>query len=108
LLFERQLNAVDSLWQANIALSSARSVSTMVSTFKIGDVSKTIEYDTKLQYFFKMMGQNLALEKLGSVQPSNLKPFVSESIWAYFFACQSIVFHYVALAKMFEIGLGEK
>ena len=108
LLFERQLNAVDSLWQANIALSSAKMVSTMMSRMKIGEVSKTIEYDTKLQDFFKMIGQNVDLEKLGSVQSSNLRPFVSEPIWAYFSACQSIVLHYVVLAKMFELGLGEK
>ena len=49
---------------SNIALSSAKMVSTMMSRMKIGEVSKTIEYDTKLQDFFKMFGQNVDLENL--------------------------------------------
>jgi hypothetical protein len=108
LLFERQLNAVDSLWQANTALSPAKAVSSMMSVFKIEEVSKTIEYDAELQNFFKTLAQNVDFKKLEIEPSSNLRPFVSKPIWAYFFACQSIVFHYVALAKIFELGLGTK
>jgi hypothetical protein len=108
ILFERQLNAVDELWKANNALSSAKSVSAIMSVFEIGKVSKRIEYDTKLQNFFKALAQNVDFKKLEIEPPSNLRPFVSEPIWAYFSACQSIVFHYVALAKIFELGFDEK
>ncbi|MCG9663450.1 hypothetical protein L1D26_10280 [Vibrio mediterranei] len=108
LLFERQLNAVDDLWQAYISLSPAKVVATMMSRVKIDEVSKTIEHDSKLQHFFEMIGKNVDMDKLGAVQPASLRPFVSEPIWAYFSAYQSIVLHYVVLAKMFELGLSEK
>uniref|UniRef100_UPI00188A176A hypothetical protein n=2 Tax=Vibrio anguillarum TaxID=55601 RepID=UPI00188A176A len=108
LLFERQLQAVDNLWQAYIALSPAKVVAIMMSRVKIDEVSKTIGHDSKLQDFFQMIGKNVDMEKLGAVQPASLRPFVSEPIWAYFSAYQSIVLHYVVLAKMFELGLGEK
>ncbi|XDF80118.1 hypothetical protein AAFX60_017215 [Aliivibrio fischeri] len=108
LLFERQLEAVDQLWQSYVALSPAKVVSTMMSRVKIGEVSKTIKSDLNMQSFFKLIGQNVDMEKLGASQSANLRPFISETIWAYFSAYQSIVLHYVVLAKIFELGLEEK
>ncbi|TOE34300.1 hypothetical protein [Vibrio parahaemolyticus] len=108
LLFEKQLDAVDNLWKSFVALSPAKVVSTMMSRINIDEVSKTIARDTNLQEFFKMIGQNVDLETLGGVNSTSLRPFVSEPIWAYFSAYQSIVLHYVVLAKMFELGLDKK
>lgn len=108
LLFEKQLDAVDNLWKSFVALSPAKVVSTMMSRINIDEVSKTIARDTNLQEFFKMIGQNVDLQTLGGVNSTSLRPFVSEPIWAYFSAYQSIVLHYVVLAKMFELGLDKK
>lgn len=108
LLFERQLKAVDDLWQAYITLSPAKIVSAMMSRVDIQMVSKNIANDSNMQQLFQMIGQNVDMVKLGTIQSEKLRPFVSEPIWAYFSTYQSIVLHYVMLAKIFEFGLEEK
>lgn len=107
LLFERQLSAVEELWRSYTTLSQARFVSTMMSRVNLQEVSKTIAHDSSMQQFFQMIGKNVDMNKLSETQPANLRPFVSQTIWAYFSAYQSIVLHYVVLAKVFELGLGD-
>ncbi|EPO0014299.1 hypothetical protein ACT5DP_004690 [Vibrio alginolyticus] len=108
LICERQLKAIDEIWCSYLNLSSARFVSNMMSRVKVDEVSKEIRLNTNLQEFFRFIAQNLDSEKISEVNAYKHRPFVSEGVWAYYSSYQSIVMHFVALAKAFENGLDDK
>lgn len=107
LLFERQLGAIELLWSSTCKLSHGIAVSKMMLRVKTDEVSKSIEQDQKLQEFFKMIAMHVNMDKLGEINPTPARPFVSKLAWAYYSAYSSIIYHYVLQAKLFENGIGQ-
>lgn len=106
LLFERQLSAIELLWNSTCKLNIGRSLSEMMLRVNADAVSESIGHDKKLQDFFKIISTHCDTEKMASVDPAPARPFVSKLAWAYYSAYSAIIWHYVLQAKLFEHGLG--
>lgn len=106
LLFEKQLSAVELLWDSTCQLGIGLSVSKMMLNVDTESVHEAIEHDQKLQHFFSIVSTTCDIEKLSRINPNPSRPFVSKLAWAYYSAYSSIIWHYVIQAKLFENGLG--
>jgi hypothetical protein len=85
LLYEKQLKAVDSIWEKTCKLSQGEMlcelVSGMVSKY---DISKTIESNLMLQESFKIFSQTVNLKEMFSVKTPTLQPYLPELLYSYY------------------------
>ncbi|MGM0582891.1 MAG: hypothetical protein ACQETL_19600 [Bacteroidota bacterium] len=106
-LFNKQVEAVELLWAATCKLYLGKPLSEMMLRVKTEEVSKTIGQDANLQQFFKSISMHTDMEKMTVVNPQPARPFISKLAWAYYSAYNSIIWHYVLQAKLFEKGLSD-
>ncbi|WP_157443071.1 hypothetical protein [Colwellia piezophila] len=107
-MFEKRIIASEMLWKATILVSGGRRVSEMMFRVKAEIVDKNVDKDEKLQLFFKFIAGQADTEKMSEVNAELIRPFVTKSAWSYYEAYQTIIWHFIAQATLYEKGLGNK
>ncbi|MBW2108980.1 MAG: hypothetical protein JRI36_09990 [Deltaproteobacteria bacterium] len=107
-IYEKRVEAAQTLWDATIQISGGKPVSEIMCSVKTDVVSEQIGENTELQEFFKIIANLVDIEKMSKVDADSIRPFVSESAWSYFEAYRSIIWHSITQAKLFEKGIGNK
>jgi hypothetical protein len=104
-LYERQIVAVEQLWNAIIELAPAKAVSTMMASIKFEVAAKSAAEDHKTRDFFNLVGGNFDLKNFKTPDASKTRPFVSVLAWAYYSAYEAIVMHAAIKLHMLKSGI---
>lgn len=104
-LYERQIAAVEQLWNAIIELAPAKAVSTMMVSIKFEAAAKSAAKDHKTREFFNLIGGNFDLKNFKTPNASKTRPFVSALAWAYYSAYEAIVMHAAVKLHMLKSGI---
>ncbi len=104
LVFERQLKAIEELWDAVIQYGPAKAVSTQMASINFEYAAKRAPKDAKIREFFKAI-DICDVSKLPANQALKTRPFVSPLAWAYFAAYQAIMMHAIIKINMLKIGV---
>ncbi len=105
LIFDKQLQAIDSLWGAVISMAKAKGVATMLATFKFENAAQEAARNPEFRKMFEMMGQGLEISSFKTDDAQKARPYISLLAWAYYSAYQAIVFHALAKLQMLKSGL---
>ena len=108
LLYQRQIDAAEKLWDSVISLYSAKHISSLIGHLNLDVVVERAKQDENLQELFKDMEQGLDIGDFRSKKPSALRPFVSHMAWAYYTAYESIILYSVAMLKVLKRGLDKE
>lgn len=108
IIFETRIKASETLWKATVLVSGGRHVSEMMYRIKTDVIDKKLKGDEKLPLLFKFIAEQANTDKMSEVNAEYIRPFVSKSAWSYFEAYQSIIWHFIAQATLYEKGLGSE
>jgi hypothetical protein len=103
-IFQRQLVAIEQLWNAVISLSPAKSISALMAVIKFETAAKEAANNPRLREMFAMM-DNLDMNIFSNNHAWKARPFVSQLAWAYYSAYQAILSHAVLRLQMLKNGL---
>lgn len=104
LIFERQLRAIETLWDSVISLGPAKAVSALMAVIKFESAAKAAAKNPRAREMFSMLG-NVDLNNLQTNQAEKTRPFISPVAWAYYSAYQAIVLHAVMRLQMLKNGI---
>jgi len=103
-IFERQLAAIEQLWDSVMSLGPAKYVSSMMAVIKFEAAAKEAAKNPRVKEMFSVIG-NVDLNKLDTNKALKARPFISPLAWAYYSAYQAIVMHAVLRLQMLKNGL---
>lgn len=104
LIFERQLTAVEQLWDAVVSLGPAKAVSAWMAVVKFEAAAKEAAKNPRFREIFSVVG-NVDLNDLQTNLALKARPFVSPLVWAYYAAYQAIVVHASIRLHMLKNGI---
>lgn len=103
-IFNRQLIAIEELWELVISLAPAKTASFYISTFRVENLTKeVINKNPKLKSFIAVAG-NIDLEQFTATQFLKSRPFISPVTWAYYSAYRSILVHAAIRLQLLSKG----
>jgi hypothetical protein len=103
-IFERQLAAIEQLWEAVVFLEPAKNASSWMAVVKFEAASKEAAKNPRFRELFTVLG-DINLNDLKTKQALKTRPFVSPLAWAYYSAYLAIVLHAVARLQMLQKGI---
>ncbi|MBW8017307.1 MAG: hypothetical protein FVQ82_14080 [Planctomycetes bacterium] len=107
ILYKRQIEAVERLWEAVVSISPARALSGLISKLKVDAPANKASVNFQVKEAFKMIGETFNANKSTCAEVSKIRPFVSKPAWAYYSAYQVIIGYAVSQCKFIENGLAE-
>jgi len=90
-IYEKQIEAIEHLWEAKRELDKLQFISASMSTVKFEESAKAAPTEPKLRKMFEIIGGKLELADLNLESAEKARPFISELAWAYFSAYRSIL-----------------
>ena len=103
-IYEKQINAIEQLWNTVIALGPAKAVSKWMAVFKFEAVAKEAAKNPQLREMFSMLS-DVDQSTLETTEAQKARPFISPVSWAYFTAYQAIISHAVIRLQMLKSGI---
>ena len=104
-LFSKQVLAVEKLWANVILLMPAKNASMLMQAVDYDEWAKKSERDGDVRKTFEMMGNStFQFEKIKKLNALDIRPFVSEILWAYYWSYQSILIHDLTKIQLIKIG----
>lgn len=104
LVFERQLKAIEGIWESVILLGRPRLASYILAVINIESAAKESKENDLVRGFFSKFSIN-DLNGLNSDAAIRCRPFAYPLSWAYFSAYQAIVMQGVLVLKMLSEGI---
>ena len=104
-VFEKQVTAMEKLWQAKTNLDRAIMASMTSSLIRWEDMDETKPPSLELQKLCATFCKNLNMDDLTTKSIASVRLFVSPMVWAYFIAYQSVIIDAVMRVKIIEQGL---
>ena len=104
-LYERQLDAVEQIWESVTELSRAKYISAMMAVIKFEASAREASSNPQFRQIFELMGGGFSIKDIKLDAASKARPFLSPLAWAYYSAYQSIVLLAVAKYEMLKIGV---
>lgn len=105
-IFEKQVNAIELVWETVIALAPAKVVSSQMQVIKFESAAKQASVDPKVLEMFSFI-TDANVEKIKFDKANKVRPFISPLSWAYYSAYQAIVMHAVVKMKMLKFGIDQ-
>lgn len=107
LLYKRQLQAVEKLWDAVLALSPAKAMSMTLITINYENALEAAANDEKARQMFETLSPiDIAdIPRDGALRE---RPFLSPLAWAYYAAYEAIVIHAAIKMHLLKKGLNTK
>lgn len=104
-LFGKKVLAVEKLWATVILLMPAKNASMLMQAVDYDEWAKKSEQDGEVRKTFEMMGNStFQFEKIKNLNAHEIRPFVTEILWAYYWAYQSILIHDLTKIELIKIG----
>jgi hypothetical protein len=108
LLYEKQLNAVEVIWQSVIDLRSAKHISSIMNIINFDEAIKDTSTNQETRQAFELMGGNFNFKTINFKDAAFVRPFVTPLTWAFYSAYQSIITHALVKYKVLISGLNLK
>ena len=105
LLFEKEVSAVESLWCSVIDLSSAKQIAATMAVIDFEAASEETAKNHRAREMFEMLGGDLKLTSLKTIEANKVRPFISPVAWAFYSAYSAIIFHAVVQMHMLQKGI---
>ncbi|MFZ2632947.1 MAG: hypothetical protein WA081_16280 [Desulfosalsimonadaceae bacterium] len=106
IIFERQIKAIETLWDSILSLGPAKAVSAWMAFIKFETAAKSAAQNPKTREMFSMLG-NVDLNNIQTSQAEKTRPFISPIAWAYYSAYQAIVLHAVMRLQILKNGIDD-
>ncbi len=103
-IFQRQLEAIEQLWNVVVLLGPAKAISGTMAVIKFETAVKEAAKNPKAREMFAMVS-DIDMKTLPTSQALKTRPFVSPLVWAYYSAYEAIVTHAVLLMHMLKNGI---
>lgn len=103
-IFEKQVKAIELVWDTVISLGPAKVVSNQLQVINFETALKEAAANPKVREVFSMMN-NVNIENIEYNKANRARPFISPLSWAYYSAYQSIISHAVVKMKMLQMGV---
>lgn len=103
-VFEKQVKAIEQVWNTVIALGPAKSVSAWMAVIKFEAAAKAAAQNPRAREMFSMLS-TIDLEAIDTKEAQKARPFISPVAWAYFTAYQAVVTHAVFRLHMLKSGI---
>lgn len=103
-IFEKQVKAIELVWDTVISLGPAKVVSNQLQVIKFESALREAATNPRAREMFSMMS-NVNIENIEFNKANRARPFISPLSWAYYSAYQSIIAHAVVKMKMLQIGV---
>ena len=107
ILYRRQLQAIEGLWDAVQALGPAKAMSMTLITLNYDNALEAAANDPKAREMFQALSP-LELEDMPRGNAVKERPFLSPLVWAYYAAYEAIVTHAALRMHMLKKGLNYK
>lgn len=104
-LFEKQVQAIETIWSQIINLSPVKAAAQNLSFIKFDDAIKHASEDKKTRDVFEMLGKKVELTSVDTTDANKVRPFISPVAWAYFSAYTAILGHAAIKLYMLKKGL---
>jgi len=105
---EKELEAVDVIWEATTALSSAILIQKMMDIVDYDYASKAAEKDTKVKEVFKTISESTKVDalvdRLNQINPQRVRLYTPDLLWALYTAYSSILVDYIVRLRALEHG----
>ncbi len=105
-VFSRNLDAIEMLWGAVVALMPAKKACELIGTLHYDAAEEEAAINPEFRKFFSIMGENFGLNNYLITDADKSRPFVSPMSWALFSAYRAIIS--LALAKIEALKRGMK
>lgn len=105
LINEKRVQALHQLWEAAVALSFAKGLTSSLAVLNLEYVAEQLESDPKMREFVRAFNGDVAKlqEPLDAANRSRV--FVPDVVWGYFSAYQAVLSHAVVTANFFNAGI---
>lgn len=103
-LYQRQIVAVEQIWDAVISLAPAKRISATMAIVKFDVAAKEAAKEPRFREVFAGMGKSFGIDNLRPNEASKARPFLSQIAWAYYSAYQAIVTHAVLRINALKSG----
>lgn len=103
-LFEKQLEAVDMLWDAVVSFAPAKSIAQLIAGFKFDAMSKVAAKDQRVRDMFSSL-KFPTIKEMRTEQAIKSRPYLSPLSWAYYSAYQAIVLHALLRLEVLKSGI---
>jgi hypothetical protein len=109
-LYDKQIQAVESLWSDVIELSKTKSFSTCLLSLSddFSDIANKAKDDDKVRKLFETLEGNFKIEGINFLIGEKLRPFLSPLSWAYYKAYKSILAYDFIKFNIIKFGVGEE
>lgn len=104
-LFEKQVQAIETLWSQIVYLSPVKAAAQNLSFIKFDDAVKHASEDKKTREVFEMLGAKVELTSVDTTDANKIRPFISPVAWAYFSTYTAILGHAAIKIHMLKNGL---
>jgi hypothetical protein len=103
-LENRRLLAVERLWDNFVALQPLKFTSGVMARVKFEETAKAAPTSEKIQRLFATFGKTISPESMSIAVGNKERPFLPETVWAYFYAYSAIVHFSAVQLKSLEFG----
>lgn len=104
LVFQREMQAIESVWNAVISLAPAKAMSAILLTIKYDAAIARAERDSEFRKIFELINKT-EVSELTKHEANKNRPFLSKMAWAYFSAYEAIAMHSFLRMHMLKTGL---
>lgn len=106
-LYERQILAIDQLWESVIELEKAKVISSYVAVFKFDECASEAAKSEKFRQIFDVVGRGFDLENVNLSEAQKARPFLTPLAWAYYSAYASVLGLAATKLKMLQMGISD-
>lgn len=104
-LYERQLLAIEQVWEAMTDLGKGKHISATMACIKFEETSKEAANNPEFRKIFETVGGSFNIKDIKLGMASKARPFLTPLAWAYYYAYQSIVLHAAFKLEILKIGI---
>lgn len=104
-LYEKQIEAIEMIWEAKSELSKGIGISSTMSIIKFEESSKEAAENPKFRELFETIGSGISLSDFNAESARKARPFITPIAWAYFSAYQAIILQAVVKMEMLRKGV---
>lgn len=104
-LFDKQVQAIETLWSQVIDLLPAKGTAQNMAIIKFDSSLELASENPKAREMFEMIASNVELGSVDTLASHKVRPFISPVAWAYFTAYTSILSHAVLKSHLLKKGL---
>ncbi|HEB70318.1 MAG TPA: hypothetical protein ENI88_11965 [Desulfobulbus sp.] len=104
-LYERQLQAIEQVWESVTELKKAKFISSIIAVMKYDSTLEEASKNPDFRKIFKMLGGDFDTKKINLGAATKARPFLSPLSWAYYNAYESIITINIMKFEFLKIGV---